>query len=411
MSSLRVGRRAVLASLSVLFTPAVLRAAPTNLTWFMWSGSEAEVAAWQHLCAMVHAKHPDITVNFQTASWTDYWTKLPALAASNQLPDIVSLQNMRTAGFAQLMEPLDPYIRADNFDVGAFDKSIIAGLSRNGKIYALPYDFGPWLMFYNRDQFQAAGLVAPDPGWTETEFLKDARALTKNGSYGTAVSVPDAFLSYASSAGASYLTPDGSLDLTNPGLEAAFQSYADLVARDKVAPLFPSSGTPGDLQANGRFVAGDVAMYADGPWDLINIGHSAKFRVGVVPIPAGKNGSVSLTAGSGFGIATTSRYKAEAWKAIQVLTSPQAEAYLAGLGRAFPARIAQQRDWYGIAARNVDSAQAAITAALQTGKPYLTTANWNTVSSLFGQYAPLAFGGRKSAGQVLTTIQQLAAES
>ena len=104
--------------------------------------------------ALVTEKYPDIKIEFQTASWPDYWTKLPALAASGQLPDIISLQSMRTPGFASMFEPLDSYIKKDNFDIGAFDKSIIAGLTEDGGLRALPYDFGPLVMFYNQDMFR-----------------------------------------------------------------------------------------------------------------------------------------------------------------------------------------------------------------------------------------------------------------
>jgi ABC-type glycerol-3-phosphate transport system substrate-binding protein len=196
----------------------------------------------------------------------------------------------------------------------------------------------------------------------------------------------------------------------NPALEAAFTSYTNLVAKDRIAPLFPSSGTSSMSQANGRFVSGTVGMYVDGPWDLINVVGASKFQLGLAPIPAGKNGSVTLTAGSGFGIARSSPFKDAAWRAIQVLTGPEAETYLASQGRAFAARTDQQKYWYGVAAKNVVGAQPAFAAALKTALPYRTTPGWNTVSDLFEQYAPLAFGGQRQPDRVLKTIQQLSAE-
>jgi ABC-type glycerol-3-phosphate transport system substrate-binding protein len=42
-----------------------------------------------------------------------------------------------------------------------------------------------------------------------------------------------------------------------------------------------------------------------------------------------------------------------AWKAIQVMTGPDAEKYLAGAGRAFAARKDFRRDWYDTAAQDV----------------------------------------------------------
>lgn len=409
MKNIKLSRRTALASVPFIFTPLVVRAAQvTTLNWFMWSGSDAEVAAWRHICDLVHTKYPDIAINFTTASWSDYWTKLPALAASGQLPDIISLQSMRAPGFASLMEPLGPFIQKTGFDIGAFDQTIIHGLSAGGNLHALPYDYGPWIAYYNADMFQKAGLKLPSAGWRDNDFVQQARALTKEGAYGCAVSVPDAFLSYAASNGASYLNQNGQLDLTNPALEAAFTSYAELVSKDHVAPLFPSSSMASSQQANGDFAAGNIGMYVDGPWNLINVAASAKFRVGLTPLPIGSAGSVSLVAGSGFGIARSSQHKEAAWKAIQVLTSPEAESYLASQGRAFPARIAQQNEWYNVTANNVIGAKAAIDEALKTAKPYVTTANWSTVDTLFEQYAPLAFGGERKPNKILKTIQQLA---
>ena len=403
--------RAVLAVMAALLGMiAAARAEPVKLTWFMWSGSEPEVAAWRHVAALVTEKYPDITVEFQTTSFQDYWTKLPALAAAHKLPDIISLQTQRAPGFAQLMEPLDARIKADQFDLAAFDPSIIKGLSRNGKQFALPYDFGPLVLYYNRDSFAHAGLAAPKPGWTEAEFDRDAKALTADGHYGLVVSEPDAFIAFALSRGAHYLNANGELDLTNDGMKQAFAAYVALVSKAKVAPLFPASGTQSSSLANGRFAAGDAAMYVDGPWQLINLKKKSHFPIGLAPVPARAAGSVTVSAGSGFGIAATSPHKDAAWKAIQVMTGPEAEQYLAENGRAFPARIAFQKYWYDTAAQDVAGAQPAIATALETAKPYVTTPNWATVASLLEQYAPLAFAGSQPPDKVIETIQQLASQ-
>lgn len=405
----RAFRAAIIAILLALVGHAV-QAEPVKLTWFMWSGSEPEVTAWRRVAAMVTEKYPDITVEFQTTSFPDYWTKLPALAASGKLPDIVSLQTQRAPGFAQLMEPLDARIKADKFDVQSFDPSIMKGLSRDGKQFAIPYDFGPMILYYNRDLFTQAGLPLPKPGWTEADFDKAAQALTRDGQYGLAVSVPDAFVAFARSRGARYLDAAGDLDLTNEAIKQAFTAYAQLVGGKKVAPLFPASGTQSSSVANGRFTSGNIGMYIDGPWQLINLKKKSAFTIGMAPVPARAAGSITISAGSGFGIATTSKNRDEAWKAIQVMTGPASAQYLAESGRAFAARTAMQTYWYETAAKDVVGAQEAIAAALTTAEPYVTTPNWATVSSLFEQYAPLAFAGSEDPARVLMTIQQLASQ-
>src|ERR1700733_13832777 len=174
MSRTRGVLRACLAASLLALSSYAARAEQVHLTWFMWSGTEPEVVAWKHVAELVTQKYPDIIVEFQTTPFPDYWTKLPALDAGRKLPDSLRLQSLRSPGFADLMVRLDERIKADKFDIDAFDPSIVKGLSRNGKQFALPYDFGPWVIYYNRDMFERAGVPLPQPGWTEADFMRDA---------------------------------------------------------------------------------------------------------------------------------------------------------------------------------------------------------------------------------------------
>lgn len=401
---------AVLAAVALAAQPA--RAEPVNLTWFMWTSSEADVETWKHVADMVTEKHPDITIEFQTASWPNYWTKLPALAASGNLPDIVSLQMLRTPGFAEIMMPLNDLIARDNFDIEAFTPSIVDGLSKDGKVLALAYDAGPTVMYYNKDRFEAAGLPLPKPGWTEAEFMDAAKALTGDGKYGTSTPVLAQFLAHAASMGATYLDADGNLDLANDGLKDAFADYVSLVTEHKVAPIQPPapSGTSSNKIAREKFIAGEVATFAGGPWELLNVRAKAEFEVGMAPLPVRSAGSIGLNNGSGFGISVTSENREAAWKAIQILSGPEAQAFLGTAGRGFAARTAQQKYWLEATAKDVEGGVAALEAASETALPTVTTPEWNTVVRLFEQYAPLAFSGSQEPGEVLETIQTLATQ-
>lgn len=401
---------AVLAAAALVMQPA--RAEPVNLTWFMWTSTETEAKTWKHVASMVTEKHPDITIEFQTASWPNYWTKLPALAASGNLPDIVSLQALRTPGFAELMMPLDELIARDNFDIDAFVPSMVEGLSKDGNVLALAYDVGPWVMFYNKDRFEAAGLPLPKPGWTEAEFLDAAKALTGDGKFGISTPVVSQFLAHAASMGATYLDADGNLDLANDGLKAAFADYVSLVTEHKVAPLLPPapSGTSTNNISREKFISGEVASFVTGPWEMVNLRAKAGFEVGMVPLPVRSAGSITLSTGSGFGIAATSENKEAAWKAVQVLSGPEAQEYLGTAGRGLAARAAQQKHWLEAAAKDVEGGVPALEAASETALAFVTTPEWNTVVRLFEQYAPLAFSGSQDPGEVLETIQTLATQ-
>jgi ABC-type glycerol-3-phosphate transport system substrate-binding protein len=203
--------------------------------------------------------------------------------------------------------------------------------------------------------------------------------------------------------GASPVTADGKLDLTQEGFAKAVQWYADLVSKLGVAPqvVATSDATP----ALNSFISGDAAMVVDGPWQLVNVMNQAKFEVGVAPIPAGPSGSHSQVAGSGFGISQTCPDPDKALQAIAVLTGPEALQYLAEQGRAFPARTAQQDSWFS---PKLAGARDGLEAAIKNGVPAPATENYQQVSQLFQQYGVQAVNGQQSVPDFLNTVQQQA---
>ena len=58
-----------------------------NLTWQMW-GDEKDTPLFQQLADLVTAEYPNIKVTPQFSGWTDYWTRLPVLASSGQIPSM-----------------------------------------------------------------------------------------------------------------------------------------------------------------------------------------------------------------------------------------------------------------------------------------------------------------------------------
>ncbi|WP_404402114.1 ABC transporter substrate-binding protein [Pelagibacterium halotolerans] len=372
-----------------------------NLTWQMW-GNENDTALWESLADLVTEEYPHITVTPQISGWTDYWTRLPVLAASGQIADLVAMQSMRMPSFYALLEPLDSYFESDGFDVSAFETSIMSGLSYDGTQYALPYDVGPWLVFYNRDRFAQAGLEEPAMDWTFDEFKAAAQALTDGENYGYAVSAFD-FVAGPVALGAEYFDDGNNFAVTNPGYTEAVGKFVDLVAVDHASPVFASAA--GAMTSSGRFASGNAAMYIDGPWSLISTQGDVDFPVGVAPLPRGDGESRFITAGSGWGISTSSDHKDEAYLALQVLTGPKAAEILASAGRALPARLAEQSYWYDIAAKDISGTRETLTYSFDHSTPFRLNAYWNEFENLINQYMPLALNGDATTESVLADIQ------
>ena len=300
-------------AISVCATPISARNArdshtPVNLTWSMWSASPPEVAAWQWDAAHVTKVYPWIHVKFETSTFNDYWPKLQSEAATGGLPDIISLQGQHAPGYHDAYMPLNAMVKSNNFDIQNFNPGIVKELSYEGNLYALPYDFGPIVVYYNKNLFDAAKVSYPAFNWTYDQFEKDAIKISNPAKqiYGfNANPTIDFWLPFVLSAGAQYISKDWkTLELTNPQVAPIVQRILSL---DYKYGASPAQSVPLEQYAFAQFQSGNIAMYTDGPWDMINLKTSVKFNMGIATIPSINGHSISQTAGSGFGISKTAK--------------------------------------------------------------------------------------------------------
>ncbi|MFD5129625.1 ABC transporter substrate-binding protein [Streptomyces olindensis] len=376
---------------------------PKTLTWSMWADGGEEQRVWQQFADRVSLEDPQITIKLETSSFGDYFAELGTRLDSGDAPCIVSMQALRTTGYTRGMLPLDDLIARNKFDVTDFDKSVMEGLSADGKQYALPYDVGPVILTYNKDMFRDAGVPEPSPGWTLAEFESAARELTGHRRYGFVAAPQDLwmFSMVLTKTGAQPTDGAGHLRLTTPALVNGVQWYADLAARKKVAPQVPAADP---AFADREFLSGKVAMGTSGPWALLNLKNQAGFQVGLATLPAGPDGSRTYSSGSGFGIAKSCPDPDRAFKAITLMTATRQLEWLGGVGRAYPSRESAQHAWYENA--RLAGAREVLEAANATATPLRTTENWERVNELLNQHGDKLFSGASSAEQVLEQVQR-----
>jgi len=391
----------VLAGCSQAEPKAAAADAPVTLDWSMWGNSQAETDGWQAVADMVHQADPNITLKLSTAPWGDYWTKMPTQIAGGAGPCIAGVQSSHTASFSKFLQPLDEQIKANSVDLSEFDEGIIGALKNDGKQMALPYDFGPTIIYYNKDAFAGANLPMPANGWTTDQFLSAAKSLSSGDKFGFAADIAiDAMAAWAPSVGGTQLaTKDGKLDASSAGIAKTLTWYSGLV-KDKVSSPMVSGGTATPVS---KFLAGNAAMMVGGPWDMVNIKGTAKFDVGVVTIPAGDGGAVTTTGGSGFGVTASCKNPEAAAKAISLITGPDVEGYLAESGRAFPARTAEQDKWYTNA---VAGSKETLEAAAPSGMPGYATSNWDEVNAAWLQGVVTVMNGDAPVQPFLDGIQK-----
>jgi multiple sugar transport system substrate-binding protein len=368
------------------------------LTWSMWIAGKEDKAAWQKVADTVKSED-GITLTIQGAPFENYFTKLSTQLSAGGAQCVVSMQSLRAANYTTSLLPLDDLAKQQKIDLSAFDSTALDGMKVDGKLYGLPYDTGPIMMFYNKDLFKQAGVAEPKPGWSVDDFEAAGAALKAKGITELGSTVADLNLEsmvYGYNGGR-VITSEGKIDATDAEFADGLDWLGSLVEKGYATQASSDSSTPGN-----DFAAGKVAMYTDGPWSLISQKAKVQFDLGVTTLPAGTSGPSTFAAGSGFGVSKQCKYPEQALKAVQTMTSEKVLTSLAEDGRAFPARTAAQDAWYSSA--GIDGAEAALEAALAKSSPLLGNKQSDQLSQLFTQYALQAVNGQTSGKETLSSI-------
>jgi ABC-type glycerol-3-phosphate transport system substrate-binding protein len=376
-----------------------------DLTFQFWIAGDADKQAWETVTAVAMADHPGLKITVQGTPWPDYWTKIGNQLSNTGAPCIVGMQSLRLAAYADQLVPMDDLMVKYGVKAEDFDKSIFDSMKHGGKQVALPYDFGPLIVYYNRDSFKAANIAEPKPGWTLEDFTKAATALTTGGKFGfTTASIDQEYLSWVLDlSGAEVLDANGKLAVNSPAFVDGYKKYVDLM-RSSIAPPVTVAGYDGYLNMLTAWTSGTAAMYVDGPWMVISNRDAVKFDMGMVPMPAGPGGSKHYTAGSGFGISKQCATPEAAFQAIVSMTSDKALTGLASVGRAYPARPAVADAWY--TAAKIEGARETLDYANAHSVPWLTPPNWVQMADLFDRTGLQALTGELTPEEVLKTVQE-----
>lgn len=281
----------------------------------------------------------------------EYVSKLLLSFIAGAEPDIITLDASSAAVFIdnKVLADLTPLIAADpTFQLDDYYPNVVDIARREQALYAIPSDFTPMVMYYNKRLFDEAGVPYPQPGWTYADFLNKAKRLTGGDRYGFKFSnwMPG-WIMWLWNNGGDVLTPDGKR------AQGAFDSaecieavtfLSDLIEKHRVAPNLSAAAAMGvDLFTTGR-----AAMEVSGHWALVGYSVAPKGPdgqpllrledVGVVELPSQTGKSVTVMYEAGYAIGRNCDKKELAWKFIKHMTSRDAQTRLNKTGIAVSAR-------------------------------------------------------------------------
>ena len=150
--------------------------APVTLTMSGWSLSTTP--EFQKLVDAFKAKDPNVTINIKEYDPNSYEQLLLTDMTAKAAPDIIAIKQAKYtwqwATGGQLMDISGLVSALPSNVTGA------ASYQVQGKSYGIPYRQDSWLLFYNKDLFDKAGVAIPNGQWTWDDYVTAAETLTKN---------------------------------------------------------------------------------------------------------------------------------------------------------------------------------------------------------------------------------------
>ncbi|HTW08682.1 MAG TPA: hypothetical protein VME46_14285, partial [Acidimicrobiales bacterium] len=201
--------------------------------------------------------------------------------------------------------------------------------------YGLPDDTNTQVLFWNKADFAAAGLSGPPT--TQTQMWADVAKLTNpaKGQIGLSVDGTDVWnvSPYVWSAGGGFTnsaitTATGYMN--GSATEGVLQELVNLYKAGDIGKDF--LGGSGSVSGETGFPKGEYAMYIDGPWAVPTYRQEHFSGYGMVLMPKGAAGSISVVGGEDLAIARGVKNLPDVIKLAQFLTAPFAQLQMANQG-------------------------------------------------------------------------------
>ncbi|MBE7530366.1 MAG: extracellular solute-binding protein [Ardenticatenaceae bacterium] len=289
---------------------------------------------------------------------------------------------------------LDAFVQADSaLDLKEFYTPLVEALIVQGELWALPADVTPLIIEYNKDLFDVAGIPYPQMGWTTSEFLEMATALSmgegNTKQYGFVPEVVEAatIAPMLSSHGARLLdtsTNPATFAFTAPGTVAAVRWYTDLSRTYGVKPAFimgnaeslePGSGVIFYFDERRRLIQGELAaMWSR--WSNNDYGHlqadtEGLTNLGAVPLPLNPGAQSTISSEMAYFIAADTQHRQACWQWLTFITTIDASVGM-------PARIslAESAAYRRRVGAEIAAAQIAAVKQMEQLDPLVAQVQW-----------------------------------
>lgn len=348
MRTLRIGLVAVLACTLVLALAGCNKKSgaqadgTVSLKWAMWDYDLT--VYYKKLIDTYQSKNPGVAIEYIDLGSADFMTVLGTQLSGGADLDVLCIKDI--PGYANLvkqnrLEPLNGFIQSAAIDTSQYGGTV-EQITVNGEVYALPFRSDFWLVFYNKDLFDAAGVPYPSNDITLDGYDALARRLTQGSGaskvYGAHYHTWRSAVQLFGILDGAHTIVDGAYDFLAPYYERVLREQDDGIVQ--AYATLKTSGT----HYSGAFFNNRIAMLNMGTWfiatqiDKVKSGESLSKNWGLVkyPHPDGVPAGTTLGTITSLAVNRNSKHKDQALDFLKFVTGPEGAAILAKLG-AIPA--------------------------------------------------------------------------
>jgi multiple sugar transport system substrate-binding protein len=325
-----------------------------DLTIWAW-GAGAEGDTRTALMKIFKEEHPELNVDYSVFPTQDgVWDqKASAALASGTGPDVIQMSPDYYAMNTKYYMDLNPYVKADSVDLSdvLVDGMISGYYDPDGKLEGFPLLAYGFVMAYNKDMFDSAGVAYPKPGYTWDDVANWGKTFAKGtGASQTYALVKhwcmNSFMIY-SEGGVPYSSDLKTSSFDSPQILAAMKLYQQYT-NDGIIPTDTAQQT---IPAATLFMSKLAAMYPLGGYEVesfINDAETNGVNLGFTTMPSDPSGKeVNVLFATGWAITTTSKNPDAAWQFLKESAYANDEMCKATCAAGITASKKMAKDYYG----------------------------------------------------------------
>jgi len=265
---------------------------PIEITfWSLFTGGDGEF--FDAMVKAFNASQSEIIMKADTVKFDNYYTKLTTALAAKTAPDVVIIHQHELINYVPngVLMPLDDYLKKANVDLTDFEAAPLNACKTNGKIYAIPLDVHPFIMFYNKDLLSKAGITNIPKTLPElyaagkaVQEKTDAIGIAADNTTATykAYTLTRFFMALLMQQGVSTLNESNTkANFNNEAGIKAYQAIYDMMITNNLTP----KGMDYDSSV-ATFKLGKAAFHLNGVWVTGLFEEQKDLNFGAIPLPA-----------------------------------------------------------------------------------------------------------------------------